>query len=195
MPSQMVTATIQSTLITLCSCIIAQFLTPDNPPHYISLITYGVLATPPNFLWQQAIEKYFPGYKLKKVEVDDGGKGAEVEKKLNVRNTIIKVVLDQTVAAVPNVVGYLGVTRWLRGVPLDMCWNAVKEVCDANTGLLEHNQLTLLQQTWPIMWAGYKLWPAVNVVQHVFVPVEKKILVGNLVGMGWGTFLTLRASR
>ncbi|KAL9131959.1 MAG: hypothetical protein Q9217_000239 [Psora testacea] len=146
MPSPIITATIQSTFITFCSCLIAQFLNPDNPPHYVSLILYGILATPPNFLWQQFIEKHFPGYRLKKVEVDEGGSGVDVQKRLHVRNTVIKVILDQTLAAVPNTVAYIGITRWLRGLPLEMCWDAVKE--------------------------------------HVFVPVEKKILMGNLVGMG-----------
>ena len=129
MSSPIVTATIQSTIITLCSCLVAQFLTPETPPHYISLILYSILATPPNFLWQQTIEQYFPGYTLKKVEVDDGGKGVEVEKELHVRNTVVKVILDQTLAALPNVVGYIGITRLLRGVPVEMCWQAVKEVC------------------------------------------------------------------
>ena len=129
MPSPLLTATIQATFINLCSCFIAQFLTPDDPPHYISLILYGILATPPNFLWQKLLERHFPGYRLKKVEVDDGGNGVQVEKRLDVRNTTIKVLLDQTVAAVPNTVGYIGITRWLRGVPFWMCWEAVKEVC------------------------------------------------------------------
>ncbi|KAL9101198.1 MAG: hypothetical protein Q9163_003516 [Psora crenata] len=127
MPSEIVTATIQATIITLFSCIIVQFLTPDDPPHYLSLILFGILATPPNFLWQRAIEKHFPGYALKKVEVDDGGNGVEVQKRLQVRNTIIKVILDQTLSALPNTAGYIGVTRWLRGVPLELCWEAVKE--------------------------------------------------------------------
>ena len=52
-----------------------------------------------------------------------------MEKRLDVKNTVIKVVLDQTFAAVLNVAGYIGVTRLLRGVPLDICWEAVKEVC------------------------------------------------------------------
>ena len=103
-------------------------MTPENPPHYVSLILYGILATPPNFWWQQTIEEWFPGYTVKKVEVDDGGKGVEVQKALNVKNTVIKVILDQTVAALPNVIGYIGVTRLLRGVPLDLCIEAVKEV-------------------------------------------------------------------
>ena len=65
---------------------------------------------------------------MKKVEVDDGGKGVEVERVLNVKNTIIKVALDQTVAAVPNVAGYIGMTRLLRGVPVDLAWEAIKQV-------------------------------------------------------------------
>ena len=86
------------------------------------------MATPPNFLWQTSLESQFPGFNLKKVEVDDGGKGVQVEKVLNVKNTIIKVVLDQTVAALPNVAGYVGVTRLLRGVPFELAWEAVKQV-------------------------------------------------------------------
>lgn len=128
MESPVVKATVQSAFITICSCLVAQFLTPDNPPHYVSLILYGILATPPNFWWQQTIEQWFPGYTVKKVEVDDGGKGVEVQKILNVKNTAIKVVLDQTVAALPNVIAYIGVTRLLRGVPLNLCIEAVKEV-------------------------------------------------------------------
>lgn len=75
------------------------------------------------------MESKFPGYYLKKVEVDDGGKGVEVEKKLDVKNTLIKFGLDQTIGAVVNVTSYIGGTRWLRGVPIGECWNVVKEVC------------------------------------------------------------------
>lgn len=63
--------------------------------------------------------------------MDDGGKGVELEKRLNVRNTLIKLGLDQTVAAVVNVGAYIGGTRALRGVPLEECWMAVREVCGA----------------------------------------------------------------
>lgn len=63
------------------------------------------------------------------MNVDDGGKGLEVEKRLNVRNTLIKLGLDQTIAAVVNVAAYVGGSRALRGVPLKECWMAVREVC------------------------------------------------------------------
>ncbi|MCJ1278849.1 hypothetical protein MMC21_006668 [Puttea exsequens] len=122
------------------------------------------------------MESRFPGFTLKKVEVDDGGKGVEVEKRLDVWNTLIKFGLDQTVGAVVNVALYLGGTRLLRGVPPVECWQAVQE------------------QTWPVMKAGYKLWPAVNVIQHVFIPVERKTVVGSMVGLGWGVYLALFAA-
>ena len=52
----------------------------------------------------------------------------EVEKQLNVKNTSIKVVLDQTISAFVNVSAYIGVTRLLKGVPIDIAWSAVKIV-------------------------------------------------------------------
>lgn len=128
MPSPVVKATIQSVVICLCSCLIALYLTPERPPHVLSLLLFSALSTPPNFWWQKALEARFPGFIVNKVKVDDGGEGVEVEKKLNVRNTCIKVFLDQTIAALINTVAYIGGTRLLRGVPIGICWDAVKEV-------------------------------------------------------------------
>ena len=129
MVSPILTATLQSTILTLCSLLIAEYLTSSPPPNIPALLFYTLLSTPPNYLWQQYIEDKFPGYTLKKLDVDDGGKGVEVEKRLNVRNTLIKLGLDQTIAAVVNVVMYIGGSRALRGLPLEECWMAVKEVC------------------------------------------------------------------
>ncbi|CAF9923261.1 MAG: hypothetical protein ALECFALPRED_002343 [Alectoria fallacina] len=173
----LITATIQSTVLTFCSLLIAQYLTSSPPPNIPALLLYTLLSTPPNYLWQQYIEDQFPGYTLKKLDVDDGGKGVEVEKRLNVRNTLIKLGLDQTIAAAVNVAAYIGGSRALRGVPLEECLMAVRE------------------QMWPVMKAGYKLWPAVNLVQHLFIPVERKMVVGSLVGMGWGVYLALFAAQ
>ncbi len=122
-------ATMQSTALTFCSLVIARFFTSSPPPDIPSLLLYTILSTPPNYLWQQFIESKLPGYTLKKIEVDDGGKGVEVEKKLDVRNTLAKIALDQTIGALVNVVAYIGGTRALRGIPLTICWDVVKEVC------------------------------------------------------------------
>lgn len=44
------------------------------------------------------------------------------------------------------------------------------------------------------MLAGLKLWPFVSVVNFTVVPAEQRLLVGNLVGVGWGVYLSLMAS-
>lgn len=128
MPSPVVTATLQATVLTFCSLLIARFLTSSPPPNIPALLIYTLLSTPPNFWWQEYLEKIFPGYTVGKVKVDDGGEGVEVEKKLNVANTLIKLVLDQTVASIINVVAYIGFTRLLSGVPAVECLHAVRKV-------------------------------------------------------------------
>ena len=45
------------------------------------------------------------------------------------------------------------------------------------------------------MLAGYKLWPLVSILNFTVIPVEKRTLVGSLVGLGWGIFLAIKASR
>ena len=44
------------------------------------------------------------------------------------------------------------------------------------------------------MIAGYKLWPLVSLLNFTVVPVERRVVVGSLVGLGWGVFLALRAA-
>ncbi len=127
MPPAIVTATIQSTVLSLASCLVAMYVSSSTPPVF-ALITFALLSTPPNFLWQQYLEKKFPGYYTGKIEIDDDGKGAKVEKKLNVRNTLTKFVLDQTVAALVNVVTFLAGVRLLNGESMGACWHVVKEV-------------------------------------------------------------------
>ena len=54
--------------------------------------------------------------------------------------------------------------------------------------------INLCQETWPLMAAGYKLWPFVSFLNHTLIPVEQRTVVGSLVGLGWGVFLALRAA-
>lgn len=122
-----VIATLQSAFLSLCSSLVATYFTTSNPP-ILALVFFSLLSTPPNYFWQQSVEKLLPGYTTQKVKVDDGGRGVEVQKKLNVKNTLMKFVFDQTVVALINVTLFIGGTRLLRGVPLDECWKAVREV-------------------------------------------------------------------
>ena len=95
MPSQLQTVTIQAAILNVTSSILAQLMTsyrkgkfastasPLNPlslrfgPIFQFLI-FCLLSTPPNFLWQEYLEKKFPGYPVQqgkqKLKLDDGGK-------------------------------------------------------------------------------------------------------------------------
>ena len=88
-------ATIQAAVLSTTSAILAQLLTSYrdstllassstlNPLglDYIPILQFLVftlLNTPPNFLWQEFLEKKFPGYPTEqgkqKLKIDDGGK-------------------------------------------------------------------------------------------------------------------------
>ena len=44
---------------------------------------------------------------------------------------------------------------------------------------------------WPLVASGLKLWPFVSLISFVFVPVNKRVLLGALVGVGWNIYLSL----
>ncbi|KAL8786575.1 MAG: hypothetical protein Q9213_002712 [Squamulea squamosa] len=183
MQQAIIKATLQSAFLALCSALVATFLTTKNPP-IVALVIFSILATPPNYLWQQYLERKLPGYRVEKHESNGDikardliGGGVTVKKQLNVRNTLLKVVIDQTLGSVVNVALHLGLVRALQGVPLAECLQVVRN------------------QTWPLMIAGYKLWPLVSLISFTLVPVDKRTVVGSLVGLGWGVFLALRSAR
>lgn len=48
---------------------------------------------------------------------------------------------------------------------------------------------------WPLMYAGWRLWPVVSIVNFTMVrSVQGRALVGALAGMGWGVYLSLVTS-
>ncbi|KAL8728715.1 MAG: hypothetical protein Q9166_005202 [cf. Caloplaca sp. 2 TL-2023] len=133
MQNAIIRSTLQSAFLTFCSALVATFLTPKNPP-IIALVIFSILATPPNYQWQQYLERKLPGYHVEKHETSGdlkGGKpvggGVTLKKKLNVANTLAKVVIDQTFGSVVNVALYLGVVGALQGLPLAECLQVVKE--------------------------------------------------------------------
>ena len=82
------------------------------------------MSTPPNFLWQQYLERRFPGYIVQKLDADEKG----LKKRLNIRNTLAKLLLDQSLGSFVNTVAFVGAVRLLRGDSLDGALIAVKEV-------------------------------------------------------------------
>jgi hypothetical protein len=43
----------------------------------------------------------------------------------------------------------------------------------------------------PMLFAGYRVWPVVCLLNLVVVPFDHRQLVGSIAGLGWGVFLSL----
>ncbi len=124
--SPVLIATLQSAFISICSCVFANLFTQHTPP-IIPFLIFSLISTPPNYLWQQYLERRFPGYLVQKLD-DEDDKAKGVEKRLNIRNTLTKFLLDQTLGAVVNTVAFLGAVRLLKGDSLEGALIAIKEV-------------------------------------------------------------------
>lgn len=53
----------------------------------------------------------------------------------------------------------------------------------------------VLQDTIPIIVAGYKIWPLASIVSFSLIPVEKRIVFLSAVGLVWGIYMSLVAAR
>lgn len=121
------------------------------------------------------------------------GSNEDKSKQLNLKNTAIKFLLDQTVGAGVNVSSF----------DISQCAG------DANTtaqtvlfiigmALIRGDTFAsaaqeLSEQFWPIVFAGQKLWPFVSLISFTLVPLEYRMLLGNSAGLVWGIYLSLMA--
>ncbi len=49
------------------------------------------------------------------------------------------------------------------------------------------------QEFWPMMMAGYKLWPLISLLGYGGLKsVEARQLLGSLAGLGWNIYLSLK---
>ncbi|KAI1488330.1 hypothetical protein F5X96DRAFT_645980 [Biscogniauxia mediterranea] len=191
---------------------------------FLRFVAVTFLTAPPNYMWQGLLERAFPAYgrtanplavvtgshspsggrDLEKQLADVGGGGEGVllpgggggaggggdsnsssvgggedrGRRLNVRNTLSKWFIDCiTLGAVMNTVAFFILMGFLKRQPL------------AQIG---HNIRT---QTVPVIVAGYKIWPFASIISFSCVPVERRIVFLNFVGLLWGIYMSLVASR
>lgn len=127
--------------------------------------------------------------------------------KLNIRNTVIKTVLDQTAGAAVNTVLFLGFSHWIRAAMSHRAFldGGKYAPAAASAAFLASGETfdvsrvdaaTILAQVGrefvPVMMAGWRLWPLVSVVNFSLVKtVEGRNLVGCLAGMIWGIYISL----
>ncbi|KAI1751490.1 hypothetical protein F4782DRAFT_505134 [Xylaria castorea] len=201
MPSPMAKATLASAALSSVSNILAQILEAYRAGRpftfdigmFLRFVTVAFLTAPPNYMWQQLLERTFPAYEHKRpsagsdsprdlekqmTETPEAGAGPEPKPKLNIKNTFTKWFIDCiTVGAIFNTVTFFVLMGMLKRQPV---------------AIIAHNVRT---ETIPLIVAGYKIWPFASIVSFSFIPVERRIVFLNFVGLLWGIYMSLVASR
>ncbi|OAP58803.1 hypothetical protein AYL99_06100 [Fonsecaea erecta] len=188
MPS-IVSVTIQSAILKATANLTAQTLTlrniqspaPIDWTRVIEFAVFGIVSAPLASVWQQFLEESFPSQqKLSPrnsssdpVEVKEEGKKSRMRGGLDWRSIVIKLILDQTIG------------QFLINITFLICTNGTR--LGNWSSLIGEIQSRILA----IVWASWKVWPWVAVVNFIWVPVEWRVLVASLVGFGWNIFLSI----
>ncbi|KAK3898735.1 hypothetical protein C8A05DRAFT_18730, partial [Staphylotrichum tortipilum] len=182
--------------------------TPLTPLPILQYALFSLLSTPPNFLWQEALESSFPAYRLAPspadLAADKDSKDGETETgnvgpRLSVRNTITKTLLDQSLGAAVNTLMFSlfmnGIRQGMAHHPPGAGVGALLAGGDVvRAGAVEWDAVwgAAKGEFWGLVMAGWRFWPIVSLVNYVFLTsVEARSLVGALAGLGWGVYLSL----
>jgi protein Mpv17 len=96
-----------------------------------------------------------------------------LQKRINLKShnaTIAaRVVADQTIFSTCNLALFLSSMSYLEGTD---------------------PKKKLEKSYWPGLKANWALWPAVQAVNFKFVPLDQRVLVVNIVSLGWNCFLS-----
>ncbi|KAL7784365.1 hypothetical protein V8C37DRAFT_395962 [Trichoderma ceciliae] len=210
MPSPIMTATLQAAALSTASNFCAQFIETywNNSIFHLDVIqlirfiVYTFITAPPNYLWQQFLEKSLPAHPSTQQLHDHGGKDIELkameeaaaassigegtqsqsegtsQSKFSLRNTLAKWFIDCiTAGAIMNTVAFLVVMGILKGQPVVQISSNIKT------------------ETIPIIIAGYKIWPIASIVSFSFIPVHRRIVFLSCIGLLWGIYISLVAAR
>ncbi|EGR52076.1 uncharacterized protein TRIREDRAFT_55062 [Trichoderma reesei QM6a] len=189
MDSKVTAATVQATVLNALSGVFAQAIlayrrgTTDgiDLSSILRFIVYTVLTTPPNYRWQEFLERMFPTTtepKHHKSLDDDSNQPSSNAVtgpggKLNIANTAAKFILDQALGAPINTLLFI----CLMGQLSSQSYN--------------HIVSSVISDFRPMLFAGYRVWPVVCLLNLVVVPFDHRQLVGSIAGLGWGVFLSL----
>ncbi|KFA62434.1 hypothetical protein S40285_06087 [Stachybotrys chlorohalonatus IBT 40285] len=198
MPSPMMTATMQAAGLSTVSNVCAQFIEAYQEqrafsldlPQLIRFIALSFMTAPPNYVWQQYLERTFPAYPPPRA-----GQQRDVELKameeasssatppapaptFSMRNTLTKWFVDCiTMGAIMNTIAFLVLMGIMKGQGLAQISSNIQT------------------ETIPIIVAGYKIWPIASIISFSFVPVHRRIVFLSFVGLLWGIYMSLVAAR
>ncbi|KAH7358280.1 hypothetical protein B0T11DRAFT_284115 [Plectosphaerella cucumerina] len=224
--SPIMSVTLQNAVLSATSNLLAQALTSyrnDTPfivdwVPVVQFIIFTFVNTPPNYLWQDFLESTFPGYHAAPTDAAvekaarsddkalDKAAGPElVEPKLNIRNTLIKTVLDQTVGAAINTLLFSVFMNSLKAAmarPSGLDAPGQSAAFLFSRAAIDYSRVDWAQiaertkaEFFPLIAAGWRLWPAVSLINFACIKtVEGRNLLGGLAGVGWGIYVSLFAA-
>ncbi|KAI8585783.1 hypothetical protein BDZ88DRAFT_491698 [Geranomyces variabilis] len=92
---------------------------------------------------------------------------------MDITTSLKKVAADQLLAAAPF-------------TALFFVCNSAMEGCSAN-----EIKTRLQTNLWPTLCANWAIWPAALAINFRYVPLKLRILTLNVLGLGWGAYLSL----
>ncbi|GKU05585.1 peroxisomal membrane protein [Fusarium langsethiae] len=93
------------------------------------------------------------------------------------RNVLAKLILDQTIGLA------------ISGSVFLICTNIAR--VPHLSGVLD----VIGDRLWPLIKAGWHIWPLVAICNFLWVPVRSRVLVAVCVGFGWSIFLSIFAMK
>ncbi|KAF5018914.1 hypothetical protein F66182_9093 [Fusarium sp. NRRL 66182] len=209
-----ITAIIQNAALGGIANVLAQLITAYRTGSQVTIdwvpvfqfLIFNIISTPPNFLWQDYLESAFPAHPPQPSNAKDPKNPNKTQPKLSVRNTAIKFILDQTIGATVNTLLFSTYVHALRSAihPVPVITSLPKAI----NFWTSPGTIDLSRVDWATVWeaaksdftplvlAGWKLWPAVSLVNFAAVKtVEGRNLVGALAGVVWGIYMSLVAAQ
>ncbi|KAL2212876.1 hypothetical protein CC79DRAFT_1365138 [Sarocladium strictum] len=203
MPSPIINATLQAAMLSTVSNLCAQVIEAyrNSKPltfdlaQLLRFILLTLATAPPNYHWQQFLERTFPAYppvrgsrgkedtELKAMEAGEApppptpGQPA-AQPQFSLRNTLTKWFVDCiTAGAVMNTIAFLVLMGIMKG--------------QSGTQITSN----IRTETIPIIIAGYKIWPIASIISFSFIPVHRRIVFLSFVGLLWGIYMSMVAAR
>jgi Mpv17 / PMP22 family len=113
-----------------------------------------------------------------------------------IANTLTKVIVDQTCSAPLYTYTYFTITNYLlnRSITLRNLSSQQQTSGDSSprSRMDDLNSATekASNMLFPTMLQHWKLWPAVHCINFYFVPLQHRVIVQNLVLVGWSGYLS-----
>ena len=142
-----------------------------NAQRALSASSFGVVGTIYLHYWWNFLERF----------VNSRFPLAQAKSSSRITNTMVKVLIDQSVSAPLYNWCYFFIT------------NAVHSNSQSNTNVGDRVGSAASKATdiiGPLMLQHWKIWPAIHSLNFYFTPVHNRVLVQNLVLVGWSGYLS-----